>query len=89
MDSDFVRQARSCTPKNCLFFHIGRNLDAMIELKDGSLMTVPTSGRSTSPDGGLTWTDTEIRARCRREPDSVWVSTPRTVEVGWHRWFLP
>ena len=60
MDSDFVTQVRSCAPKNRLFFHTGRKLDAMIGLKDGSLMTVPTSGRSISLDGGLTWTDTEF-----------------------------
>ena len=59
MDQEFVKQVRSYVPEDVLFLHVGRNLGGMIELKDGTLLSVSTAGRSTSPDGGVTWTERE------------------------------
>lgn len=59
MDPNFVSLVRSCTPKESLFLHLGDGLGSMLELKDGSLLTVTMSGRSTSPDGGRTWSEPE------------------------------
>ena len=59
MDPDFVDQVRSYVPEEVLFLHAGRNLGAMIELKDGTLLSVSPAGRSISADGGVTWTEQE------------------------------
>ena len=61
MDSDFAKLVRSNVPKECLFLHIGRIRcgRGMIELKEGSLLSVSALGRAISPDGGRTWTEPE------------------------------
>ena len=59
MDPDFVDQVRSYVPEEVLFLHAGRNLGAMIELTDGTLLSVSPAGRSISADGGVTWTEQE------------------------------
>jgi hypothetical protein len=59
MDQEFVKQVRSYVPEDALFLHVGRNLGGMIELKDGTLMSLSAAGRSISPDGGVTWTEPE------------------------------
>jgi len=74
MDFNFSGLVRSCIPKESLFLHIGRDLGGMLELKDGSLMSVSTSGRATSPDGGKTWT----------EPEPVRDVEERQIEGGFH-----
>ena len=59
MDQEFVKQIRSYIPEDVLFLHIGLNLGGMIELKDGTLLSVAGAGRSISRDGGETWTERE------------------------------
>ena len=74
MNSDFARLVRSCIPEESLFVHISRNLGGMLKMKDGSLLSVSTSGRSISPDGGKTWT----------KPEPVRDMEGRQIEVGFH-----
>ena len=59
MEQEFVDQVRSYLPEDVLFLHVGRNLGGMIELKDGTLMSLSGAGRAISPDGGVTWTEPE------------------------------
>ena len=56
---EFESLVRARIPKESLFLHLGNTLGSMIELEDGSLLSVSSSGRSISSDGGTTWTAPE------------------------------
>jgi hypothetical protein len=56
IDPRFVSLVRARIPKESLFLHLGSHLGSMVEMKDGNLLSVSSSGRSTSSDGGETWT---------------------------------
>ena len=59
MEQEFVDLVRSYIPEDVLFLHVGRNLGGMIELKDGTLMSLSGAGRAISADGGVTWGEPE------------------------------
>ena len=61
MNQGFVERVGACLPRERLFLHLDHGLYAagMIELEDGTLLSISGSGRSVSPDGGKTWGEPE------------------------------
>ena len=61
MDEKFAEHIHSCVPEERLFLHLDMSLylGGMIELGDGSLLSMSGQGRSISVDGGETFSDPE------------------------------
>ncbi len=61
MNQGFVERVGTCVPRERLFLHLDHGLYAagIIELKDGTLLSISGSDRSVSADGGKTWGEPE------------------------------
>ena len=61
LNPQFLDQVRSCIPDETRFLHIGSipHGAGMLESSDGKLLRISSRSRSTSTDGGVTWSTPE------------------------------